>query len=225
MAARSEESAPVAWSGLRTQQSAAIAGILFAVLAGASMVLIQVSVPDDRIYDSTWVQEQAGELGIAVGLMPFAAISFLWFVGVIRDQLGEREDRFFATVFLGSGIVFLSLWLVWSMILGATLVTAEADPSWPGSSGFTFTVSVANVSGSVAMLRMAGVFVFSAGTMWLRTAALPRWVVWLSYVVGVVLLAGGESLRPLRLAFPLWVLVVSVRLLWPVITRKGPAST
>ena len=42
-------------------------------------------------------------------LAPFAGIMFLWFVAVIRDQIGEREDRFFATVFFGSGLLFVGL--------------------------------------------------------------------------------------------------------------------
>jgi hypothetical protein len=42
-------------------------------------------------------------VAIALNLVPFAGIAFLWFVGVLRDRIGAREDRFFATVFLGSG--------------------------------------------------------------------------------------------------------------------------
>ena len=49
-------------------------------------------------------------------LAPFAGIMFLWFVAVIRDQVGEREDRFFATVFFGSGILFVALLFVASAI-------------------------------------------------------------------------------------------------------------
>ena len=37
-------------------------------------------------------------------LMPFAGIAFLWFIGVVRDGFGRYEDKFFASVFLGSGI-------------------------------------------------------------------------------------------------------------------------
>ena len=55
----------------------------------------------------------AGEDGpasfAALYLAPFAGIAFLWFVAVIRDQIGDREDRFFATVFFGSGILFVAL--------------------------------------------------------------------------------------------------------------------
>jgi hypothetical protein len=42
---------------------------------------------------------------VGLYLAPFAGIAFLWFIAAIRSQLGEREDRFFATVFLGSGLL------------------------------------------------------------------------------------------------------------------------
>ncbi len=83
---------PLVRETLKSTPSAAIAGILFAGLAGTSMVLIQIAIPDSRIYDGTWVEERSDELSVAVTLMPFAAIAFLWFVGVVRDQLGDRED-------------------------------------------------------------------------------------------------------------------------------------
>ncbi len=44
-----------------------------------------------------------------LGLMPFAAIAFLWFIGAIQDLLGDYEDRFFSTVFFGSGLLFLAI--------------------------------------------------------------------------------------------------------------------
>ena len=42
-------------------------------------------------------------------LVPFAGIAFLWFIGVVRDRIGEREDKFFATVFFGSGLLFVAM--------------------------------------------------------------------------------------------------------------------
>lgn len=46
---------------------------------------------------------------LALGLVPFAGIAFLWFIGVLRDRVGVAEDRFFATVFLGSGLLFVGM--------------------------------------------------------------------------------------------------------------------
>ena len=51
-------------------------------------------------------------VAIAVNLVPFAGIAFLWFIGVIRDRIGQHEDRFFATVLLGSGLIFVAMLFV-----------------------------------------------------------------------------------------------------------------
>jgi len=41
--------------------------------------------------------------------VPFAGIAFLSFIGILRDRLGQLEDRFFTTVFLGSGLLFAAM--------------------------------------------------------------------------------------------------------------------
>jgi hypothetical protein len=52
------------------------------------------------------IRSRREQVEFALGLLLFAGIAFLWFIGVIRDRLGDREDRFFATIFLGSGLLF-----------------------------------------------------------------------------------------------------------------------
>jgi hypothetical protein len=39
-------------------------------------------------------------------------IAFMWFLGVLRDRLGALEDKFFATLFLGSGLMFLGMMFI-----------------------------------------------------------------------------------------------------------------
>jgi hypothetical protein len=55
---------------------------------------------------------------LALYLVPFAGIAFLWFIGVLRDRLGELEDRFFATVFFGSGLLFLAMLFASAAVAG-----------------------------------------------------------------------------------------------------------
>jgi len=88
---------------LRTPGAASIAGIIFALLFTTSLVLIRLSIPEDLAARDTWVQNQSGSLGLAMGLVPFAGIASLWFMGVVRDRIGAYEEWFFTTVFLGSG--------------------------------------------------------------------------------------------------------------------------
>ena len=86
-------------SPLRTPRAAALAGIIFSVLLMATLVLLRLSVPARPEVPGAWLTDSGRRTAVAVALniVPFAGIAFLWFIGVIRDRIGEREDRFFAT--------------------------------------------------------------------------------------------------------------------------------
>src|SRR3954453_4267451 len=103
-----------AGSALRTPRAAAVAGVAFSVLLISSLVLLRVSVPAEPAVPGTWLTDSGKRTAVAIGLnlIPFAGIAFLWFIGVIRDRIGAHEDRFFATVFLGSGLIFVAMY--WS---------------------------------------------------------------------------------------------------------------
>jgi len=109
----SETQASLTRRSLTTPGAAAIAGIIFAVLYGTGLVLIRLSMPAELATDSTaWLETNSRTVSLALNLMPYAGIAFLWFIGVIRDRMGDLEDRLFATVFLGSGLLFLALTFV-----------------------------------------------------------------------------------------------------------------
>jgi hypothetical protein len=80
---------------LKTPRAAAVAGIFFAVLFTASMVLIHLTLPQDLRGTNTaaWLQGNTAAVTLALTLMPFAGIAFLWFIGVVRDRLGTLEDQ------------------------------------------------------------------------------------------------------------------------------------
>jgi len=81
-------------ANLRTPKAAAIAGILFSVLLILVFWLLRISVPDDPQEPGAWLNSESRTVALAVNLVPFAGIAFLWFIGVLRDRLGEREDKF-----------------------------------------------------------------------------------------------------------------------------------
>jgi len=94
---------------LRAPRAAAIAGIIFSVLLITSLLLLQLSVPRDPLESGGWLAGNSRTVEVALNLIPFSGIAFLWFIGVVRDRMGALEDRLFATVFLGSGLLFLAL--------------------------------------------------------------------------------------------------------------------
>jgi hypothetical protein len=199
---------------LKSPRSAAIAGIVFAVLYGTSLALIRLSIPADITSDITWLETNKGTISAALFLVPYAGIAFLWFIGVIRDLFGELEDRLFATVFLGSGLLFLATTFVGAALAGGLISGFEATPGTIVDSGvFTYGREVMYRVINVYSFRMAGVFMISLGTIWYRTGLMHRGWAFLTYALALVLLLSiGYSLW-VTLIFPGWVFAVSVYIL------------
>lgn len=196
---------------LHTPRAAALAGVVFALLFSTSLLLLQSAVPTDVSAETTWVEDGADQITVALALMPFAGIAFLWFVGVVRAQLGRLEDRFFSSVFFGSSLLFLAMVFVAMAILGGILATVRADggSTYEGEVvrfGQAMTLQISNVYG----LKMAAMVMFSVGTIWLRTGLMPRSLVALTYVLGLALLVIVTNSAYLILVFPVWVLGVSI---------------
>ncbi len=191
-----------------------MAGVLFALLFGATLILIRVKMPEG-VGDSTeWLDSQKDGILTATKLMPFAGITFLWFIGVVRDNLGRYEDRFFASVVLGSGLLFLAMMFV-STAVAAALVVTNAGVTDPAAhvEVIAFGRMIVVSAAKTYAIRMAAVFMISLATIWLKTGLMPRWLVAVSYLVALGLLIAGDVSMWLTLAFPVWVLIVSALIL------------
>lgn len=201
---------------LRTPRAAAVAGIVFAVLFATSMVLIRLALPEAlRGRDTaSWLQGNTTTITLALTLVPFAGIAFLWFMGVVRSRQGKLEDQFFATVFLGSGILFLAMMFTSAAIAGGILSSYAIDADALIKSGaLTFGRAIMYTITNVYGIRMAGVFMVSLSTIWIRTRVMPRPFVLLTYALALVLLVSSNFTLWLVLVFPAWVFVISVFIL------------
>ena len=195
---------------LTTPRSAAIAGVISGGLYLVSFILIRIAFPDDPVNIPAWVKDQAHLISIALQMVPFAGIAYLWFMGVARDRLGKREDQFFATVFLGSGLLYLAMTFV-GTTLGAGLLSLYAqDESILESTIYTYNLVVITQIFNIYSLRMAAVFMISAATMWIRTGVMVRWLAILTYALALLLLVAGGLNMWTTIIFPLWMILVSV---------------
>ena len=209
---------------LKTPRAAAIAGILFAVLVGTAQVLIRLSIPGDATDSGAWLAGQGDTISLALSLVPFAGIAFLWFMGVVRDHLGRVEDKLLSTVFIGSGLLYLGLSFVSAAVAGSLLATYSTGPGrLLGNSVYTFGRMVMFVASNTYALRMSGVFMISLATIWLRTATMPRWLVFFTYTLALVLLVSVSLSVWFTLVFPAWVMVISVYMLIGDL-RRQPAG-
>ncbi|MEM5341398.1 hypothetical protein [Paraburkholderia azotifigens] len=179
-----------------------------------SLLLLRQSVPDRPSEAGDWLRERSGVVYIAVNLVPFAGIAFLWFVGVLRDRLGDREDRFLTTVFLGSGLLFLATLFVAAAFVGGIVAAYSVQSeSLPGSATFTVARALAYETMNVYAVRMAAVFTIATSTLALRTGFVSRWIALVGYAAALALLFAGRRIDWIVLAFPVWVLLLSLHIL------------
>ena len=213
-------------SPLRTPRAAAFAGIIFSVLMITALVLLRISVPPRLSTTGAWLTEpgKRAAVAVALNLVPFAGIAFLWFIGVIRDRVGEREDRFFATVFLGSGLLFVAMLFVAAAVAGGLI--AGASLGLPDSSTLALARNITSGLLNVYSMRMAAVFTLSTVTIARRTQIVSRWLTIAGLAAAVVLLIGVGISPWVELVFPAWILALSVDILTaPADPRETPQSS
>jgi hypothetical protein len=199
---------------LKTPRAAAIAGIIFSVLFIIGELLIRSSIPANPLGSATEVINHSKNIARALNLVPFAGIAFLWFIAVIRDRLGTLEDRFFATVLLGSGLLYVAMFFASAALAGGLLLVLGSGTESLIQSG-AYAVSRAQIYQimNIYGIKMAGVFMITTSTIALHTRILPRWMVFLGYALALLLLLTVGTIEWAPLVFPVWVLLISACIL------------
>jgi len=202
-------------SELRTPRAAAVAGIIFSLLLMSSFWLIWRSVPADPQEAGAWLETNFRRVSLALNLVPFAGIAFFWFLGVLRDRLGGKEDKFFATVFLGSGLMFLAMiFVAASALAGIILAHAIVPDALRGSAAFAFARAFTFSIMHIYALKMAAVFMVTTSTLAIKTHLTARWIAFLGFACAALLLIGSSYLDWAVFVFPAWVLLVSGNILF-----------
>jgi hypothetical protein len=206
---------------LETPRAAGIAGLAFSLLFVVAVILLRVRpTPGSSAQQiaNFYLNDDRGVVAL-VGLyiVPFAGIAFLWFVAAIRSHLGAQEDRFFGTVMLGSGILFVAMLFAASATGGALVAGVKfLDQPPPSADAVVLARAIGFAFLFVFGVRIAAVFMLVASTIGLRTGLLPRWLVAAGYISGLVFLFTVTYVELLALLLPAWVAAVSV-----VILRAG----
>ena len=219
-ASRSAQDPPLlggaAERGLTTPRAAGVAGIVFSILFALALVLLRQSL--GRGLDTETVLRNvtgSGSTPALVGLylVPFAGIAFLWFIGVVRDRIGEREDKFFATVFFGSGLLFVAMIFAGAAVLGGLVAGnrfGTAAPTSIATVGFARSVGYAFIF--VFAAKAAGVFTLATSTI-IRRSRWPRWTSLSGYATAAVLIASISFFEPIVIIFAVWVAAISMHVL------------
>ena len=203
---------------LETPRAAGVAGLAFAVLFISSILLLR----NQPSGGSTGAEIREFYLGehaervslVGVYLAPFSGIAFLWFIAVVRNLIGDREDRFFATVFLGSGLLFVAMLFLAAGAGGGLLAAVKfQDEPVPGDDVVVLVRSLAFGYLFIYAMRMAAVFMIVVSTIGIRLGVFPRWLVVTGYLAALVLIFNVSYAALLTLVFPAWVAAVSIVIL------------
>ena len=93
-------------ANLKTPKAAAIAGILFSLLLIAVFWLLRVSVPADPQEPGSWLRANSNVVALALNLVPFAGIAFLWFIGSeLSVGLKPGKDFSFDSIADGKSVI------------------------------------------------------------------------------------------------------------------------
>lgn len=213
-------------AAVRQPRAAGIAGLAFGLILASVIALLSSAAPSPDVQSGTWVtdEDQRAAVSTALALIPFAGIAFLWFIAVVRSSLGRQEDRFFDTVFVGSGLMFVAMLFAAAAVLTASLTLADAGVPQDEAAPYEAWVLASALLGSFGS-RMAAVFAIAVSTAGRRLGSLPRWLVLPGYVTGLLLLLTPPLPRWAQLLFPAWVMAISVHvLLRERAERSAPAA-
>ncbi|MER5515380.1 hypothetical protein [Streptomyces sp. NPDC002763] len=210
---------------LQTPRAAGVAGIVFALLLAAAIVLIRLGIPQGADAVSTQQPDPTRRSAVhaALLLVPFAGIFFLWFVGAVRSHVGEAEDRFVATVYFGSAVVFTATMFAAAAVASAVLATAHPAGTSPSRPTWDFGQHLAYTLMIEYAMRMAAVFVCSTSVIGHRLGILPRWLTLLGFLTALVLLFVSAAVPWSELVFPAWSLLLSVYIVMESFRRSAAA--
>ena len=213
-------------SRLASVEAAAIAGIVAAIGWSIAIrgLLMTPGVDDspEQIAAFYANPDRRPNAVLLLQILVIATIAFLWFVGVVRGRLGDAEPKLFGTVFLGGAILLAGILLVGAAALAAPSILVGVGGRQPDPGAVSTMRAFAVALFGVFLPRVATLVILSTAALGRATGALPRWLVWLSYAVGVAEFVNVTVSEPMIFVFPAWIALVSVVLL---IRKPGRDST
>ena len=196
-------------------RAAGVAGIASALLLTASILFVRSGLgapPSLQLLTSGSETLDPDRIRTGLTLMPYVAITFIWFMGVVRMHFSDPANQLFGTVFLATGVLLLATLLVASGLASGVLDLREQSLDGQRSAIWLGGASVFQLLFGVAP-RMAGGFILITANLLRRVRIMPSWMAALSAVLGLLLLFGTRRIDWTVFSLPTWVAMVSVLIL------------
>jgi hypothetical protein len=199
----------------RSVESAALAGLAHALLfIVARVLLLRVPGPDDPMV-SEWYADAGNQRSVvaALNLITVGSIAFVWFVAVIRRRVGQRENQFFGTVFLGSALLTVAIWMTGGLLFATPAVDAYTFGTAQTAQGVAGWQAAGIAAFTIVAVRLESVFIISTTTVGRLAQAFPRSLIIAGYAAGLLLMFAPLPNGALAFVFPIWEISVSCTLL------------
>ena len=198
-------------------EAAAVAGIVCAIGWSLSLrgllAAPGIGAADREIADFYADPANGTAALVWLQVLVFSTIAFLWFVGVVRGRIGDREPKLFGTVFLGASILLAALLFLGATLLAAPAILVAVADEAPDPDSTSLLRAAAAVVLSVFLPRVATLVMFSTASLGRATGGLPRWLVLVTFGIGLFELVNVTVATPTVFLVPAWIALVSVVLL------------
>lgn len=199
--------------GGRGSSSAAVAGVIYTLLAAVTVFLFeQRSVEPDAQESASWIQDggNRSRMALALALTSIAAVAFLWFVGLVCRRVGERGGPLLSDRVHRLGIGLRYVVVGRSGNHGCTRAGATGDGS-VSVDVFRLVEGLGDGIHKVAAPRIQGLRGQHVDDL---RAYQPRRVGYIGYAIALVMFVWPIVATPVGVALPIFV-SVSVSSSWP----------
>jgi hypothetical protein len=185
-----------------------ICGVLFVVLLVASFFV--VSTPNTNKspqYILNWYSSNTHktQLHVSTVIADIAVVFGLFWFGYLRNRFGRTDfGAQLSPTLLAGAVIFAGGGLVFS---GTQLALADEPKKMLPATAQTLNFLTSDL-GAGGLVVGVSVIMWAAGLIIYKTRILPRWLAWVSFVVGVVALAGPIGFFAF-MATGIWILIVA----------------
>jgi hypothetical protein len=200
-------------SQTRPAQRVGALGIVYAVVFAVGYVLAG-NGPSNTASGAAVVRYYTMHKGsetVAVFAVAIASVAFVLFASSLRRFLTRNND----SRLLSSAITSGSAVYATGVLAMAMLTMGLVDAAKHSMGGVAQTLNVLASEDWVPVVAGISITALASGVISLRTGALPRWLGWISIVLGIMAIAGPVG-GIAFLLFPVWNVVLAA-----VILRRG----
>jgi hypothetical protein len=202
-------------STTRPWQRIGALGIVYAILYFIAQLALEGNGPSEKASPAkvaAYYDHHSTSLTAAVFMTAVAMVVFAFFLTALRRTLSRsgRDGGYLSIATIVGGAAYISGHLV-----GGLFVLAARDAGQQHADAAAQTINFINTDDWALVVAGLSITALATGIAGLRNRTLPKWLAWVSIVLGVMAIAGPVGAIAFLLT-PLWTIALGI-----VLMRRG----